>query len=186
MVINYRIATKEARPVKVRVNGEVKTATSELQKRDDHAPLRLVGAGFVGGSCDRVGRRLTARVPHRNYVFAIPIMVRAYFRDDRSLLHDLCAAAEQGLRDYLRAILHALDGIPAVTIDGGGLRAYVPYRLQIGEKELTGKAPLRAAGVKDRSFRRARSPSRRPASIPWLCARGQTKTGADYSCSMSH
>jgi hypothetical protein len=28
-----------------------------------------------------------------------------------------------------------------VTIDGGGMRADVPFRLQIGEKELTGKAP---------------------------------------------
>ena len=28
-----------------------------------------------------------------------------------------------------------------ITIDGGGMRADVPYRLQIGEKELTGKAP---------------------------------------------
>ena len=32
-----------------------------------------------------------------------------------------------------------------VTIDGGGLRADVPYRLQIGEKELAGKAPTAAA-----------------------------------------
>ena len=28
-----------------------------------------------------------------------------------------------------------------VTIDGGGMRANVPYRLQIGEKDLTGNAP---------------------------------------------
>ena len=32
-----------------------------------------------------------------------------------------------------------------MTIYGGGLRADVPYRLQIGEKELTGKAPAAAA-----------------------------------------
>ena len=30
-VTNYRIAAKEARPVKVRVNGEVKTVTSEKE-----------------------------------------------------------------------------------------------------------------------------------------------------------
>ena len=41
---------------------------------------------------------------------------------------------------------HLLDaGEYEVTIDGGGLRADVPYRLQIGEKELTGKAPAAAA-----------------------------------------
>jgi hypothetical protein len=41
---------------------------------------------------------------------------------------------------------HLLEaGEYEVTIDGGGLRADVPYRLQIGDKELTGKAPAAAA-----------------------------------------
>ena len=48
---------------------------------------------------DRISKRVAARVPHRHYVFAIPIMLRAYFRYDRSLLHMLCAAAERSLRD---------------------------------------------------------------------------------------
>lgn len=44
---------------------------------------------------------------------------------------------------------HLLDaGEYEVTINGGGMRADVPYRLQIGEKELTGKAP--AAGGWDK------------------------------------
>ena len=41
---------------------------------------------------------------------------------------------------------HLLDaGEYEVSINGGGVRADVPYRLQIGEKELTGKAPSAAA-----------------------------------------
>lgn len=44
---------------------------------------------------------------------------------------------------------HLLDaGEYEVTINGGGMRTDVPYRLQIGEKELTGKAP--AAGSWDK------------------------------------
>ena len=39
-----------------------------------------------------------------------------------------------------------------VTIDGGGLRADVPYRLQIGEQELTGKAPSAGGWGKGRVF----------------------------------
>ncbi len=43
-------------------------------------------------------------------------MLRAYFRYDRSLLHLLCAAAERSLRDYLRAVLHAPEGLPAAIM----------------------------------------------------------------------
>jgi transposase-like protein len=48
---------------------------------------------------ERISKRVAARVPHRHYVFAIPIMLRAYFRYNRALLHLLCAAAERSLRD---------------------------------------------------------------------------------------
>ena len=65
---------------------------------------------------ERISKRVAARVPHRHYVFAIPIMLRAYFRYNRSLLHLLCAAAERSLRDYLRVVLHAPAGVPAVVM----------------------------------------------------------------------
>jgi hypothetical protein len=39
-----------------------------------------------------------------------------------------------------------------VTINGGGLRADVPYQLTIGNKELTGKAPDAGGWGKGQTF----------------------------------
>ena len=49
-------------------------------------------------------------VPHRQYVFTIPIMLRAYFKYSRELLTKLCHVAEESLLEYLRETLSLPEG----------------------------------------------------------------------------
>jgi hypothetical protein len=50
-------------------------------------------------------------VPHRQYVFAIPIILRRYFLYNRKLLSKLCLCAQKSLLLFLRTILGLEDGI---------------------------------------------------------------------------
>ena len=63
-----------------------------------------------------VTARVLAAVPHRHHVFAIPIMLRTYFRYDRDLLKDLCAVAYECLREYLTTSLAMPAGVPGVVM----------------------------------------------------------------------
>jgi hypothetical protein len=55
-------------------------------------------------------------VPHRHFTFALPKMLRVYFKYDRDLLKDLCRMANECLRDYLRVALDLPEGIPGAVM----------------------------------------------------------------------
>ncbi len=50
-------------------------------------------------------------VPHRQFVFSIPKMLRIYFKYDRKLLTRLCHCANESLRMFFRTVLGLNDGI---------------------------------------------------------------------------
>jgi len=50
-------------------------------------------------------------VPHRQFVFSIPIMLRIYFKYDRELLTQLCHCANESLGMFFRTVLGLNDGI---------------------------------------------------------------------------
>ncbi len=55
-------------------------------------------------------------VPHRQYVFSIPIMLRIYFKYDRSLLTGLCQCAYRSLLIFLREVVGLKNGVPGVVM----------------------------------------------------------------------
>ncbi len=55
-------------------------------------------------------------VPHRQYVFSIPIMLRIYFKYDRSLLSGLCQCAYRSLLTFLREIVGLKQGVPGAVV----------------------------------------------------------------------
>jgi len=55
-------------------------------------------------------------VPHRQYVFSIPIMLRIYFKYDRSLLTGLCQCAYRSLLTFLREVVGLKNGVPGVVL----------------------------------------------------------------------
>ena len=55
-------------------------------------------------------------VPHRQYVFTIPIMLRIYFKHDRSLLTRLCQCAYKSLLIFLREVVGLKEGVPGVVM----------------------------------------------------------------------
>jgi hypothetical protein len=55
-------------------------------------------------------------LPHRQYVFIVPKMLRAHFRFDRKLLGKLSQCAYQSLRDFFRSTLNRERTFPGVVI----------------------------------------------------------------------
>ena len=55
-------------------------------------------------------------VPHRQYVFSLPIMLRIYFKYDRSLLSKLCRCAYESLLDFLRISIGLEEDVPGVVM----------------------------------------------------------------------
>src|SRR3989337_4039968 len=55
-------------------------------------------------------------VPHRHYVFSIPIMLRIYFKHDRALLTKLCRCAYDSLLIFLQNVIGLQDGVPGVVL----------------------------------------------------------------------
>jgi len=55
-------------------------------------------------------------VPHRQYVFSIPIMLRIYFKYDRSLLSGLCQCAYRSLLTFLREVVGLKQGLPGAVM----------------------------------------------------------------------
>ena len=49
-------------------------------------------------------------LPHRQYVFSLPRMLRIYFRNNRRLLKQLCRIANECLLEFLRQVTHRHDG----------------------------------------------------------------------------
>ncbi len=56
-------------------------------------------------------------VPHRQYVFSIPIMLRIYFKYDRSLLTGLRQCAYRSLLTFLREVVGLKNGVPGVVME---------------------------------------------------------------------
>ena len=57
-----------------------------------------------------------AIVPHRHYVFSLPVALRGFFQRDRSLLKVLCRLANESLVEYFRNALDRADGAPGVVL----------------------------------------------------------------------
>jgi len=55
-------------------------------------------------------------VPHRQYVFSLPIMLRVYFKHDRKLLSKLCQCTYKSLLTFLREVVGLKEGIPGVVM----------------------------------------------------------------------
>ncbi len=55
-------------------------------------------------------------VPHRQYVFTIPVMLRVYFRHNRELLTKLCRCAHESLLVFLRNATGLKTGIPGLVM----------------------------------------------------------------------
>ena len=55
-------------------------------------------------------------VPHRHFTFAIPKMLRPYFRFDRNLFKDLRHLDHESLLEYLRATRGLPDGLPGLVM----------------------------------------------------------------------
>jgi len=60
----------------------------------------------------RLGQSILYPVPHRQYVFTVPILLRVYFKYDRRLLSKLCRSAYESLLIFLRTTLKLPHGIP--------------------------------------------------------------------------
>ena len=55
-------------------------------------------------------------VPHRQYVFSIPKILRIYFKYDRSLLTGLCQCAWRSLLTFLREVVGLKEGVPGAVL----------------------------------------------------------------------
>ncbi|MGA1871431.1 MAG: transposase zinc-binding domain-containing protein [bacterium] len=55
-------------------------------------------------------------LPHRQYVFTIPIRLRIYFRNDRTLLTRLCRCAYASLLEFFRTVVGVEDAVPGVVL----------------------------------------------------------------------
>ncbi len=55
-------------------------------------------------------------VPHRHFTFAIPKMLRPYFRFDRDLLKDFCRLAHECVVEYMQTNLSLPDGLPGIVM----------------------------------------------------------------------
>jgi len=55
-------------------------------------------------------------VPHHQYVFTIPRVLRVYFPHNRGRLTELCRCAVTSLELYLRELLGLPDGAPGIIV----------------------------------------------------------------------
>ena len=63
-----------------------------------------------------VADEVLAPVPHRQYVFTVPKMLRIYFRRDRRLLGKLSQCAADALKMLFRAVGKDPRAVPGVII----------------------------------------------------------------------
>lgn len=70
-------------------------------------------------------------VPHRQYVFSIPIMLRVNFKYDRSLLTGLCQCVYRSLLTFLREVVGLKDVVPGAVMQihtfGSSPEKYHPH-----------------------------------------------------------
>ena len=65
---------------------------------------------------ERLRKEILFPVPHRQYIFSIPIIVRSFFRYDRKLLGRLCQCVNRSLTLFLKKSLNLQDGIPGMVM----------------------------------------------------------------------
>jgi ribosomal protein S27E len=66
-------------------------------------------------------------IPHRQYVFSIPIMLRVYFKYNRALLSKLCRTAYESLAAYITTTLHKPAGELGVVMAIQTFGEYLNY-----------------------------------------------------------
>ena len=54
-------------------------------------------------------------VPHRQYVFTLPKILRIYFKYDRKLLSKLCHCANRSLNTFFKTVLNTNTGKPGTV-----------------------------------------------------------------------
>lgn len=62
-----------------------------------------------------IDQEVSARVPHRQFVFTIPKRLRVYFRTDRRLLGDMCRLSWQVIRQVTQSISGEPDAVPGMV-----------------------------------------------------------------------
>jgi len=70
-------------------------------------------------------------VPHRQYVFSLPIMLRIYFRNNRQLLKKLCRIANECLLEFLRRSLNRPAGQLGMVMTIHTFGEYMGYNCHI-------------------------------------------------------
>ena len=65
---------------------------------------------------DQVKGNILYPVPHRQFVFSIPIILRLYFKYNRKLLTKLCRCAYESLLEFLRITIGLPDGVPGAVM----------------------------------------------------------------------
>jgi transposase-like zinc-binding protein/putative transposase len=55
-------------------------------------------------------------LPHRQYVFTIPKLLRPYFKFDRKLLGKLSQCAYQSLKEFFQTTLNGKEAVPGVVV----------------------------------------------------------------------
>jgi transposase-like protein len=70
-------------------------------------------------------------VPHRQYVFSLPIMLRIYFRNNRQLLKKLCRIANECLLEFLRRSLNRPAGQLGMVMTIHTFSEYMGYNCHI-------------------------------------------------------
>jgi transposase-like protein len=56
------------------------------------------------------------KVPHRQYVFTIPKMLRIYFKYDRKLLGKLSQCAYETVKEFFREVIPSKEAVPGVIL----------------------------------------------------------------------
>jgi hypothetical protein len=65
---------------------------------------------------DNISHNILYPVPHRQYVFSIPICLRVYFKYDRELLTEFCHCAKESLEVFFRNVLGLENGVTGLVM----------------------------------------------------------------------
>ena len=65
---------------------------------------------------DHLENNVLYPVPHRQYVFSLPILLRGYFKYNRKLLSKLCRCAYDSLHLFFKTNINLENGIPGAAM----------------------------------------------------------------------
>jgi len=95
-----------------------------MEKSQGHQAERWFFAEFITGT-------IAFPMPHRQYVFSLPIMLRVYFRNNRQLLKKLCRIANECLLEFLRRSLNRPAGQLGMVMTIHTFGEYMRYNCHI-------------------------------------------------------